>query len=285
MKKHFLTTFCIVATLGLFAQKNTNKTILFNGKDFTGWQKYLTIPHKSLELNLPKNDTGAYLEPLGFDNDPLNVFTVVTEDGQPAIKVTGQVFGHIRTTNDYENYHLTLQFKWGEAKYAPREKAKRDAGLLYHSIGVPAKNAPWSQSQECQIQEGDCGDYYVIGGSSIDVKADTLKKPFHYLPNGILTTFDLSLKRGSCKRIADFEKPHGEWNTIEIYTLGDKSIHLVNGHVVMALQNSRMRGEGGVKLPLTKGKIQLQSEGAEIFYKDMLLESIIQFPKEFADLF
>lgn len=275
--------FALISASALAQNNKTNN--LFNGKDFTGWQTYLAVPHKSVTIDLPKNEAGDYIEPIGFDKDPFNVYSVVTIDGKQAIKVTGQVFGHIRTTSEFENYHLTLQFKWGEAKYAPREDAKRDAGLLYHSIGVPIKTAPWSQSQECQIQEGDCGDYYVIGGSSIEVKADTTSKPYHYKPDGVLTTFDLALKRGSCKRIEDFEKPHGEWNTIEIYTIGDKSVHLVNGKVVMVLQNSKMRDAKGVKSPLTKGKIQLQSEGAEIFYSDIKLKPITKFPNNIVKLF
>ncbi len=279
----FVSFFLAIATT---ATAQNSKTLnLFNGKNLAGWQTYLAIPHSSVNVNLPKNEVGEYQNPIGFDKDPLNVFTVVTEDGKQAIKVTGEVFGHIRTTAEYENFHLSLKFKWGKIKYAPRQDKKRDAGLLYHSIGLPSKTAPWSQSQECQIQEGDCGDYYVIGGSSIDVKADTTSMPYHYKPDGVLTTFDLALKRGSCKRISDFENPYGQWNTIEIYTIGDKSIHLVNGKVVMVLQNSKMRNPDGSKAPLTKGKIQLQSEGAEIYYSDIQLQNIKEFPKELQKLF
>ena len=233
-----------IAANNFAVKKNTNID-LFNGKDFTGWQKYLAVPDKSVVVDWPKNEKGEYSKPLGFDNDPLNNFTVVTEDGQAAIKVNGEVFGHIRTTGEYENCHISLQFKWGKKQYAPRLDKKRDAGLLYHSVDVPKGTAPWSQSQECQIQEGDCGDYYVIGGSTIEIRTDTTQKPARYIPEGQLVTFDNKLKRGSCKKSADFEKPNGEWNTIEIYTIGDKSLHVVNGNVVMALQNSKMRNEKG----------------------------------------
>ena len=270
----------------LFAQKETPKSVLFNGKDFAGWQKYLAVPYKSVGIEMPKGENGDYISPIGFDKDPLNVFKVVTEDGKPAIKVTGEVFGHIRTTNEYENYHLIISFKWGNKKYPPREDKKRDAGLLYHSVGVPQNTAPWSQSQECQIQEGDCGDYFIIGGSTIDIKVDTSSKPFFkYKKDGVLTNFLALPRRGRCLKSEDFENPVGSWNTIEIYTIGDKSLHVVNGHLVMALQNSRMRASKGQTMPLTKGKIQLQSEGAEIFYRDILLEPITEFPSKFGILF
>ncbi len=284
MKYTLLVMLCTVLCAGLSAQETDKKNTLFNGKDLTGWQTYLAIPHKSVKVNLSKNTEGEYTQPLGFDNDSLNVFTVVTEDGKPAIKVTGEVFGHIRTTGEYENYHLTVHFKWGTKKHEPRTDKKRDAGILYHSVGVPEKNAAWSQSQECQIQEGDVGDYFIIGGSTMETRADTSLKPFfRYKPDGALITFDGSVdergRRGRCLKMGNFEKPNGEWNTIEIYTIGDKSKHIVNGHLVMALENGRMKNEKGEKLPLTKGKIQLQSEGAEIFYRDIHLETISEFPK------
>lgn len=282
MMKYTLSfTFCALLGLALSAQKTDKKITLFNGKDLTGWQTYLSIPDTSVKVNLPKNAEGQYTEPLGFDNDPLNNYTVVTEDGQPAIRVTGEVFGHIRTIGEYENYHLTLQFKWGTKKYAPRKNAKRDAGLLYHSVGVPAKRAAWSQSQECQIQEGDVGDYFVIGGSTMETRVDTSSGPlFRYKPDGELMAFEFNahIKRGRCVKMGNFEKPNGEWNTVEIYTIGNKSMHVVNGHLVMVLENGRMQVKGE-RVPLTKGKIQLQSEGAEIFYRNITIEPISELPK------
>ena len=74
------------------------------------------------------------------------------------------------------------------------------------------------------------------------------------------------------------EKPTGEWNTLELITFGDKSLHIVNGEVVMALSNSRYTLDSKV-IPLTKGKIQLQSEGAEIFFKNILMTPIKEIPK------
>jgi hypothetical protein len=38
--------------------------------------------------------------------------------------------------------------------------------------------------------------------------------------------------------------------------------------------------EKGQELPLTKGKIQIQSEGAEVFYKDIKIASIDKLPAD-----
>ena len=47
----------------------------------------------------------------------------------------------------------------------------------------------------------------------------------------------------------------------------------------MTLFHSRQPGNDGKDLPLTKGKIQLQSEGAEVFYRDIEIRSITSLPE------
>ncbi|MEQ8572740.1 DUF1080 domain-containing protein [Fulvivirga sp.] len=89
---------------------------------------------------------------------------------------------------------------------------------------------------------------------------------------------------GYCMRSANFEKPHGEWNTLELICFDDKSIHIVNGEVVMILQNSRYV-QDGEKIALTKGKIQLQSEAAEVFYKDIEIRKLATLPAEYVQYY
>jgi hypothetical protein len=64
----------------------------------------------------------------------------------------------------------------------------------------------------------------------------------------------------------DAEKRSGKWNVIDLYCMGDTSVHIVNDVVTMVLFNLRQE-QNGRFFPLTKGKVQIQSEGAEIFYK------------------
>ena len=71
----------------------------------------------------------------------------------------------------------------------------------------------------------------------------------------------------------EIEKPHGQWNKVELICIGDSSIHIVNGKVVMRLYNSR-KIQNGRKVPLTKGTIALQSEGAEVYYRDIKIKPI-----------
>ena len=141
--------------------KNKKWKSLFNGKDFSGWDSHLNKPLSTIHIpTLEKDSTGEYTKRLGLNNDPLNVFTVKKEDGVPAIRVSGQIFGYLVSKESFSHFHLRLQFKWGHQKWAPRLNEKRDAGLLYYSVGQPEQHpGTWMTSQECQIQEGDCGDF------------------------------------------------------------------------------------------------------------------------------
>jgi hypothetical protein len=62
--------------------------------------------------SIPHGDIGNYLEPIGLNNDPLQVSTVVEEDGEPAIRISGETFGILATEEEYENYQLRFKFKW-----------------------------------------------------------------------------------------------------------------------------------------------------------------------------
>ena len=78
---------------------------------------------------------------------------------------------------------------------------------------------------------------------------------------------------------SDAEKPQGEWNTLDIYAVGDRSIHVVNGVPVMAASGFTTTNAKGAKIPLTGGRIQLQSEGAETYFRDITVQPINRLPK------
>jgi hypothetical protein len=191
---------------------------LFNGKDLTGWYTY----------------TAKY----GKNNDIDKEFHV--HDG--AIHLDGEAMGYLCTTAACRNYYLRVVFRWGDKKYPPRENSKRDSGILYH-FDHNAPDQIWPKSVECQVQEGDCGDCFLV---------DTDGKS----PN---TVVDGSIKR--IVRTADYEKPAPEWNTIEIVCYGNRSEHYVNGRMVNQISD----------LSVSEGKILLQLEGAEIFYREISL--------------
>jgi hypothetical protein len=134
------------------------------------------------------------------------------------------------------------------------------------------------QSLECQIQEKDCGDFYSVGGPTVHVegerKGDT--GPILYKKGGMKFTN----VRTRIIRDVDHEKPVGQWNTIELLTVGQTSVHVVNGKPNMVLTNA-MGKLDGKDIPLTKGKIQLQSEGAEVFYRNIALKPLEKIPESY----
>ncbi len=224
---------------------------LFNGKNLDGWETWLGKPPGGKE-------------PLGLSNEK-DVYSVVMVDGEPAIRISGQIWGALTTLAEFENYHLKFEFKWGEKRWPPRETTVRDSGLLYHCVGPHgAQGSFWMKSQEMQIQEKDCGDYHSLVGAMVDVEGERDGKKLIYKKGG--EKF-VGVKQRIYKN-PDNEKPTGQWNTLELVCQGGTSYHIVNGKVTMILTNSR-HVVNGKEVPLVKGKIQFQSESAEVFYRNL----------------
>ena len=220
-------------------------------------------------------------------------FTIEMQEGKPVLHVSGEIYGGYSTKREFENYHLRAEVKFGENTYAPRKGAKRDNGILYHGQ-MPHGQFwhVWLRSQEFQVQEGDMGDFFALAGTSMDIhakKRDTAARSrWIYDPTAAVHTFASSgtpantssdTRANNVAHIAgNFENTHGEWTSLDLYCFGDKAIHVVNGHVVMVLENSRTVETDGGSKPLTRGKIQFQSEGAEAYYRNIEIRKIDKLP-------
>jgi hypothetical protein len=190
------------------------------------------------------------------------------------IRVSGEEPGGFATRESFANYHLIVEWKWGN-QTLPRRFEARNSGIMVHSVGPDGDAlACWMQSIECQINEGGCGDLIVVPGKngptpslSSEVRIGPDGQPY-YQKGGTLKT----LQRGrfnwwgrdpDWKNVlwyrgrVEVEKPVGEWNRMEVICDGDSITCILNGVLVNAAQRSSM----------TSGKILLQSEGAEIFFR------------------
>ena len=256
---------------------------LFNGKDLTGWDTYMGTPDKSWDVpGLNRATNGVYHEAIGKNRDPLKVFTVETVDGQPAIHVSGQGFGTMTTTATFTNFHLRLQVKWGELKWGYKARAARDCGLLYFGHELGAVDGTWPRSLEFQIEEHNMGDLWALG-TQVTVLARQQGNLWLYDTNGTPTVFVQKRPvNNRCVKLGDPEKPKGEWNTLDLICFNGDSIHIVNGQVVMRLHNAQ-RLDGPEPAPLTSGTISLQTEGAEVFYRNVEIQPITEIPAEFAE--
>lgn len=279
MKSHsfFFSVFIISAFIStqLLAQNNS-RVALFNGKNLNGWNTY---------IGPPLDDAGKKLSdiPVGLNNDPKHVFTVVDMDGEKVIRISGKNWGCIYTPKEYSDFHLQLMFKWGALSWGQKKGKKKDSGVLYFSVGDNgADYGAWMRSQEFQVEEGNCGDYWGVAGGAEDIpvvkKSDS---EYIYDPSGEMKTFSAKSPVGRhCIKNGDAENKTGEWNTLDLYCYGDTSVHVINGKVMMVLYHSKQI-ENGQATPLVKGKIQIQSEGAEIFYKHIMVEPLHAIPFEY----
>jgi hypothetical protein len=190
----------------------------------------------------------TYLRDVGVDNDPDNVFTI--KNG--VLRISGQHYGYLATRQtNFANYRLVTEFKWGEKTWPPREKNARDSGVLVHFIG---RDQIWPTSIEAQIIEGGTGDILVVSGASLTVDGET-KGPR-------TARFDRPGRNPWKDEVGfrgpnEIEKPHGQWNRVEVVCDRDKVSVIVNGKKTLEGTNAYPRA----------GKILLQSEGAEIFFR------------------
>ncbi|PYQ04805.1 MAG: DUF1080 domain-containing protein [Acidobacteria bacterium] len=277
----------LIATAAAADEKAGPWTQLFNGRDLTGWETWLGIPDKSTAgIDLPRDADGRYAAPLGLNVDPKQVFTLVEVDGKPAIRISGEIFGALTGQQEYDDFHLRLEFKWGEKKWPPRENVVRDSGILYYAVGPhgASPNKAWMRSLECQVQEHDVGDYWGVAGAVVDVAGERRsvaegKEPLIHFQKGAPT---LTVEGPTPRAIKAFdnEKPTGSWNKVEVLCLRGTCVHAVNGKVNLVLTNPRQPAEGGVA-PLRKGRLQIQTEGAEVFYRNIAVRPITEFPKEY----
>jgi hypothetical protein len=206
---------------------------LFNGKNFDGFY--------------------TWLEKQGRNQNPDRVFTV--HGGM--IHVSGTEFGYLSTEQEFENYRLSAEFKWGEKTHPPRQGNARDSGILYHFVG-PDKI--WPKSIEFQIIEGGTGDIILVDGGAITA-------------GGSAHTEGRIDRRGKGEwkdvvgyrdPAGEVEKPHGQWNKLELIAQGDTVKYYVNGKLV---------NEGTAASP-QRGKILFQSEGAEVFFRNIKLRPL-----------
>lgn len=247
---------------------------LFDGKSFAGWYTQIN--------KLPK---GA---------DPERYFQV--EDGaihvykdQPAgIEVPN---GYLATEKEYSNFRLRMEFKWGEKKFKPRMMAKRDAGLLYH---VRRPDSVWPRCVECQIQEGDVGDCFTVRG--VQVESSVEVAPIE-TPGGVKKLPRYKAEGGEVRRLGDSgivrivkssTHEHAGWNTIEIVVHGSQGAqHIVNGETVFRAKDFKQLGEEPLSKPLkkgeidprnweplAKGRIALQCEYAEVWYRGIEIQEL-----------
>lgn len=231
----------------------------FNGRDLSGFTTWLKKSGRA---------------------DPQHVFRV--ENGM--IRCGAEDMGYLATRDDYRDYHLIVEYKWGVK--STTDKYVRNSGVLLHGVGPDgSQNGLWMTSIECQLAQGCEGDLIVIPGKQADdkshpatitsaTKLDTDDRT-RWLPGGKPVVYsgkqfwwskhqpyfeELIDTRGK----NDVASPLGEWTKVECLCRGSRITIKVNGVTVNECYDVQPAA----------GKILLQTEGHEVFFRNIELRPL-----------
>ena len=253
---------CLAAGSAAAAEHATQEPIspdeevinLFNGKDLTGLY--------------------TWLKGMGRNNDPQGVFTV--RDG--VIHVSGEGRGYVATEKTYRDYHLIVEYKWGER--VDGSGYVRNAGVLLHGTGPDGshRSGAWMASLECQLAQGCEGDLIVIRGSDengkvipIDITCETTiaaDGKTRWTKGGQRVKYSgrqfwwskhepFFQEKLDTRGKDDVASRLGAWTRVECICEGDRVTIKINGVTV----------NEALDVWPTSGKILLQNEGNEMCYR------------------
>jgi hypothetical protein len=119
---------------------------LINGRDLSGWYTMLQKSGRGV---------AETRKMVTIEEEMLHIMGNEATD-QPAEA------GYLATNQEFEDVHIRVEYKWGVKRFAPRSLTKRDNGLLYGLVG---SDKVWPTCVECQIEEGDVGDFFMVSGT------------------------------------------------------------------------------------------------------------------------
>jgi hypothetical protein len=261
-----------LVAFGAETASHSGWTPLFNGTNLNGWY---------IVLRSSRSDDANHL--VQIENGMIHMYKdVPAGSAQPA--------GYVVTEKEYSNYHLRLEYKWGEKRFQPRLNTRRDAGIMYHVVG---KDGVWPRCIECQIQENDVGDIFTVstrltasvGPATTNlvsvvttnvagvIQTNMVVRPvFEELEKGGMP-FVQGVGEGIRRVIRNPMNEHEGWNTVEVIVRGDEADYIVNGKVNNRASKIQEK-VNGEWIPLRKGKIALQLEFAEVYYRNVEIQEL-----------
>jgi hypothetical protein len=207
--------------------------------------------------------------------DPRKVFTV--EDG--AVHISGNGFGYLCTKNRYKDYHLVVEYRWGENAWQGRKAAARDSGVIVHCAGPDGSfGNVFMAGLEAQIIEGGTGDFLLVTGKEADgsdIPVSLTAEAAHRNGANIWQKGAPREKYDKFVRIdwfgrdpewkdtlgfrgkQDLDSPGKEWTRLDVICDGGHAIYKVNG----------VQANEAFDILPSSGKILFQTEGAEVFLR------------------
>ncbi len=210
--------------------------------------------------------------------DPRQVFTV----SAGMLQISGDGMGGLVTNKPYRDYHMVLEFKWGDRTWHEREQAARDSGLLIHCNGADGGyGGIWMPGIEVQIIEGGVGDFLIVPGKGQDGEIVPISLSTNVgrdRDNELVWKEDEPRQTVAGKGVQrvnwfgrdpewkdvkgvrgprDKDSPLGQWTRIDVIADGGHVQTFVNGTKVNEAFDVSPRA----------GRLQLQSEQAEVFFR------------------
>lgn len=228
---------------------------------------------------------------MDFHDAPKDIWKFAA-DG--TFNISGRGYGYVATKENYRDYHLVLEFKWGTKTWGAREKKAKDNGILLHAYGPHgAYSDTWMASIEAQIIEGGVGDILVLSPKLADGTELTTSLSAEFVLD---RDKEKIWKQGSPRQTVtkgrinwrgrdedwsdtvgfrgknDVESPSGEWNRLEVIAKGDTLQYFVNGAMVNAAFDCKP----------SEGKVLLQTEGAEMIVRRYELYPLGEFKEKWS---
>ena len=228
---------------------------------------------------------------MDFHDDPKDIWTFA-KDG--TFNISGRGYGYVATKDNYRDYHLVLEFKWGTKTWGTREKKAKDNGILLHAYGPHGAYADtWMASIEAQIIEGGVGDILVLSPKLADGTELTTSLSAEF---ALDRDQEKIWKQGSPRQTVtkgrinwrgrdedwsdtvgfrgknDVESPSGEWNRLEVIAKGDTLQYFVNGALINEAFDCKP----------AEGQILLQTEGAEMIVRRYELYPLGEFQEKWS---
>jgi len=242
---------------------------LFNGTNLAGFYTWLVDTRRS---------------------DPRKVFSVTNG----MIRISGEGLGYLATERAYQDYHLVVEFKWGGRNWhwGDRIGKARDSGMFLHATGPDGNShdgkGAFMAAIECQVMQGAVGDLLLIRGTAADGSLIAPRVTVETAPeqdaDGWWTwragearqtvtrwgRVNWSGKSREWKDELDFRGPR------DVESVGDRWTRvecICDAARIQVKVNGTLVNEASEVFP-RQGKILLQCEGSEIFYRRLELRPL-----------
>lgn len=205
------------------------------GGSDNGWNDLLVCPTNAIGTVAWRN----------FSEEPGTALGDVWVFTNNMLVCRGKPRGYLVLAEKLSDFELSFEWK------RPEGKKPGKAGVLMRMSGP---DRIWPKSLEAQLNAGQAGDFWGLGGFELDGPAER-KSVVENPQQGRLTNL---------KRTSDHEKPVGEWNIYEIIAHGAEVTLRINGIEV----------NRATKCDQVAGPLCLTAEGDEIHFRNVRLRKL-----------